>query len=93
MAIQKYGDAEQADVFHGREAQVVNVHMQRHGKAVSEFSQEQKATLDAELEQLRAEDNANKDSVEQSPVREDAPETGRESKRSSAGRQAKKTDE
>ncbi len=59
MALQKYGDAEHANVFHGRDASIVNVHMQRHGKAVSEFSEDEKAALYAELERAALEEEEN----------------------------------
>lgn len=53
MAMQKFGDSEQAEVFRGREAAVVNAHMQRLGKAVSEFDDNEKQALQSELEGVR----------------------------------------
>lgn len=96
MTLKKYGDAEQANVFHGREAQVVSTHMQRHGKAVSEFSKDEKAALSAELEAIQAEENnVNKASAsEPEAVEQEEPETARE-ERGQVGRKpaAKKEDE
>lgn len=53
MALQKFGDAESAEVFRGREAAVVTSHMQRLGKAVSDFDDNEKQALQAELESVR----------------------------------------
>lgn len=53
MAIQKYGQNEPAEVFRGREAAVVNDHMQRVGKAVSEFDENELDSLNNDLESVR----------------------------------------
>ena len=53
MALQKFGDSSPAEVFRGKEASVVNRHMRRLGKAVSDFDQSEKDQLQAELEEVR----------------------------------------
>jgi hypothetical protein len=53
MAIQKIGDAQPASVFTGKEATVVSEHIQRLGKSVSDFSNEEKSALDSDLEAVR----------------------------------------
>ena len=55
MAIRKTGDAEQIDVaYFGEEASIVNSHLQRVGKSVSDFSAEEKEALNQELQEFRA---------------------------------------
>lgn len=66
MAMQKFGDSEPAEVFRGREASVVSEHIQKHGKAVSDFDDNQKSALNADLEAVREQDAA-AESVEQEP--------------------------
>jgi hypothetical protein len=56
MGLQKFGDAEQAEVFRGKEAQVVNEALAKTGKAVSDFDQDELATLRARLDEVREED-------------------------------------
>ena len=53
MAIKKYGDAERADVFRGKEATVVNQHIKKLGKAVSDFSEEELNALNKDLEEVQ----------------------------------------
>lgn len=95
MAMQKFGDAEQAVVFRGREAEVVNAHIVKHGKAVSEFSDDERAVLDAELEAVR-EPKSQDETPAPEPVEEQAVEVpeeepvlleGRKDKKGRSGRQ------
>lgn len=53
MTLQKIGQPEQAEVFRGREATIVNSHMAKTGKAVSEFDQDELQSLNSELESVR----------------------------------------
>ena len=69
MTLQKTGDNERADVFRGPEAEVVNRHMQRVGKAVSEFDQDELKALDDELESVR---ESKESSSAQTPEPQDA---------------------
>jgi hypothetical protein len=58
MALQKFGDAESAEVFRGEEAKVVNDALAKTGKAVSEFDENELATLRAQLDAVREEEKA-----------------------------------
>ena len=59
MAMKKYGDSKKAQVFRGREAVVLNEHIQRHGKALSDFTEKQLEAFHADLESIReAEEDA-----------------------------------
>lgn len=53
MTLQKTGDNQPAEVFRGKEAEVVNRHMQRTGKAVSDFGPDELQRLNIELESVR----------------------------------------
>lgn len=53
MTLRKTGQPEQFEVFRGREASIVNSHVQRTGKAVSEFDQDELQLLTTELESVR----------------------------------------
>lgn len=82
MTLKKYGDNEQAEIFVGREAEVVNRHLQRVAKPVSEFSDEEKQELQADLEKVRA-DSAPQDSEQEpAPQQKKEPTTTSEGKRS-----------
>lgn len=61
--MKKYGDNEKAEVFTGREANVVSEHLQRVAKPISEFSKEEKEALQADLEQVRATENENEEAA------------------------------
>ena len=53
MAIKKYGDAQEAKVAYvGEEARVVNEHLRKVGKPLSEFDKEETKSLQAELAAL-----------------------------------------
>lgn len=47
--MKKYGTPEKAEVFAGEEATVINRHLARVGKALSEFSQEEIDALNKDL--------------------------------------------
>jgi len=53
MSMKKYTTPEKAEVFYGEEAAVVNRHLKRVGKAVSDFSDEEKEALSNDLEKVR----------------------------------------
>ncbi len=53
MTMKKYTSPEKVEVFYGDEAAVVNKHLKRVGKAVSDFSDEEKEALSADLEKVR----------------------------------------
>lgn len=74
MAMQKFGDSEPAEVFRGREANVVSEHIQKHGKAVSDFDDNEKSALDADLSAVREEEKAEREASkkdEAPPVQQD----------------------
>lgn len=50
--MKKYGQNEPLEVFRGKEAAVVNDHMQKVGKAVSDFDSEQLDALRADLQSV-----------------------------------------
>jgi hypothetical protein len=55
MAIRKTGDAQKIDVaYFGEEAGIVNEHLQKVGKSVSDFSAEEKEALTKDLQAFRA---------------------------------------
>jgi hypothetical protein len=55
MAMRKTGDAEKIDVaYFGEEAGIVNEHLSKTGKSVSDFSAEEKEALDKDLQAFRA---------------------------------------
>ena len=57
MAIRKYADGEsKLTVLQGEEAQVVQNHRERVGKAVSEFSADERKALEADLAAVKKED-------------------------------------
>ena len=58
MAMKKYTTPEKAEVFSGKEATVVNKHLAKHGKAVSDFSDEEREALYADLEAVREKDES-----------------------------------
>lgn len=58
MAMKKYGDAQPAELFVGEEARVVNDHLRKTGKAVSDFSEGELAALNADLENVRGTESA-----------------------------------
>ncbi len=51
--MKKYTSPEKIVVFYGEEAVVVNRHLKRVGKAISDFSDEEKEALSADLEKVR----------------------------------------
>jgi len=53
MAMKKTGDAVKAVVFSGEEAVVLNEHLQKQGKALSDFTDKQREALDSDLEAVR----------------------------------------
>lgn len=60
--MKKYAEAEgNLEVLRGREAQVMNDHLQRVGKAVSDFDTEEKKALQVDLEQARKENKEEDD--------------------------------
>jgi hypothetical protein len=65
MTLKKYGDNQEAEVFRGEEATVVNKHIAKTGKAVSDFDTKELDALQDELEQVRAESQSN---VENKPA-------------------------
>lgn len=55
MAMRKTGDASKIDVaYFGEEATIVNEHLRKVGKSVSDFSADEKKALNKELEEFRA---------------------------------------
>lgn len=66
MAMRKTGDASKIDVaYFGEEAGIVNRHLSKTGKSVTEFSADEKEALDRDLKAFRA---SNEDeSVESGP--------------------------
>lgn len=55
MAMRKTGDASKIDVaYFGEEAGIVNTHLQRVGKSVSDFSADEKKALQEDLQAFRA---------------------------------------
>jgi len=63
MSMKKTGDAVPAQVFTGEEAVVLNEHLQKRGKALSDFTDNQREELDRDLEAVR---------VEQTPPEEES---------------------
>lgn len=59
MAMKKTGDAVPAEVFSGEEAVVLNEHLQKRGKALSDFTDKQRAELDEDLASVRKEASGN----------------------------------
>lgn len=53
MAMKKYTSPEKLEVFSGEEATVVNKHLAKTGKAVSDFSDEEKEAFLSDLEKVR----------------------------------------
>jgi hypothetical protein len=53
MAMKKTGDAVPAEVFTGEEAVVLNTHLQKRGKALSDFTDNQRDELEADLAKVR----------------------------------------
>ena len=53
MSMKKYTSPEKMEVFHGEEAVVLNKHLKRTGKAVSDFSEEELADFNSDLEKVR----------------------------------------
>lgn len=54
MAMKKIGTPEKIEnVFSGCEASVLNDHLQRIGKALADFSDDERADLDADLNAVR----------------------------------------
>lgn len=53
MSMKKYTSPEKLEVFHGEEAVVLNRHLKRTGKAVSEFSDEERESFLSDLETVR----------------------------------------
>jgi len=51
--MKKYTSPEKIDVFYGKEAVVVNRHLGKVGKPISDFSDEEKEALSADLEKVR----------------------------------------
>lgn len=58
MSMRKYADGEgKLEVLRGREANALNAHMERLGKfSVSDFSDDEREALQADLEKAREED-------------------------------------
>ena len=54
MAMKKTGEAVPAEVFTGEEAVVLNEHLQKRGKALSDFTENQREELEADLEATRS---------------------------------------
>lgn len=54
--MKKYTSPEKIEVFYGEEAAVVNKHLAKLGKAVSDFTDEEKEALQADLEAVRVEE-------------------------------------
>lgn len=65
MALQKFGDAEKAEVFQGEEARVVNEHLAKTGKTVSEFDENEMASLQASLDAVRQEEQPAAEEVQE----------------------------
>ena len=53
MAMKKYTTPEKLEVFSGEEATVVNKHLSKTGKAVSDFNEEERDAFLTELESVR----------------------------------------
>ena len=59
MTMQKTGDAEKLEVLVGKEAQVLNKHMERLGKyKVSDFDKDEREALQTELEAVRPQEDS-----------------------------------
>jgi len=58
MSMKKYTSPEKVEVFYGEEAAVVNRHLKRVGKAISDFSEEEKEALSADLEKAQEKEAA-----------------------------------
>jgi len=56
MAMKKYTSPAEVTVFTGKEAEVVNDHLAKHGKAVSEFEEQELKDLSDDLEAAREEE-------------------------------------
>ncbi len=56
--MRKYGNPEKLKLFRGEEARVLNEHLAKTGKAVSDFSEEEKDALQTDLEAVAVEDEA-----------------------------------
>lgn len=55
MAMRKTGDSQKIEVaYFGEEAPIVNAHLQRVGKSVSDFSAEEREALESDLQAFRA---------------------------------------
>lgn len=67
MTIKKYGERESFEVFKGLEAEVVNQHLRKTGKAVSEFDEGELAALNADLETVRPTEEATQASPTKEP--------------------------
>ena len=66
MAMRKTGDASKIDVaYFGEEAGIVNEHLQRVGKSVSDFSAEEQEALQKDLQAFRA--SSEEETVESTP--------------------------
>lgn len=83
MGMQKYGDNQPAEVFVGEEAVVVSSHLQRTGKALSDFSEEERNALDEDLAKFRPESKDDPEPVATHPQETRSPE-GEEAEVSSA---------
>ncbi len=53
MSMKKYTSPEKMEVFHGEEAVVLNRHLKRTGKAVSDFNEEELKSFTEDLESVR----------------------------------------
>lgn len=52
-SMKKYGTPEKAEVFVGDEAKVINKHLAKTGKTLSEFSEEELEAFNEDLEKAR----------------------------------------
>jgi hypothetical protein len=56
MGMEKYGDAAPAEIFTGKQAAVVNDHLRRHGKALSDFTEDERKALDVDLDNAKSDE-------------------------------------
>ena len=54
--MKKYGTPEKAEVFAGKEAAVINKHLAKTGKALSEFSEDELEAFQKDLDKAREKD-------------------------------------
>jgi hypothetical protein len=63
--MKKYGNPEKVEVFSGEEATVVNTHLARTGKALTDFTDEEREAFHKDLEAVQpAKEEASKEETE-----------------------------